>query len=99
MAQIDSLFPMVDTRNHRLILSLILRLRRREAHLSVFSYENGSQRFIQAFSDYGPVVSSFAEPWIWIDWPLAFKSLPVLIQAPYRYITRKFSRSLPRRAS
>ena len=88
-----------ETLNHRLILSLTLQGRSGEGHLSVFTYRKNSKRFLRTFCHYGPMVSSYAEPWIWIDWPLAFKSLPVLIQAPFRYITRKFSRSSPRRAA
>ena len=99
MTQSGELDQIVDTRNHRLILSFVVRGRSHEGHFSLFTYRKDGERFIQTFWDYGPVVSSYAEPWIWIDWPLAFKSLPVLIQAPFRYITRRFSRSSPRRAA
>ena len=99
MTQLEELDRIVDTRNHRLILSLIVRGRRREGHFSLFTYRDRSRRFLQTFWDYGPVVSTYAEPWIWIDWPLAFKSLPLLILEPCRFITRRFSRSSPRRAA
>ena len=99
MTQLKDVDRIVDTRNHRLILSLILRGRSNERHFSLFTYRKNGKRFIQTFWDYGPVVSTWAEPWIWIDWPLAFRCLPLLIQAPYRYITRRFLRSSPRRAA
>ena len=69
----------------RLVVSIILPKRNGEQHLSLFLRGCG----LRFNSCHDSRRSQRHEPWIWIDWRLAFKYLASLTRAPFRFITRK----------
>ena len=79
----------------RLVVSIILPKRNGEQHVSLFV--RGSSLRLETCNDSRR--SPRHEPWIWIDWRLAFKYLASLTLAPFRSITRRsFSSSRSTRA-